>query len=301
MRTIRLLPTVIPVLWMVGLRCAASGATEAESPEAGVVLEGGEIDSRTVAAGARVMVVHGRGERHPVSGEWTRLDTSAGYVHAIHAETLVLAREGDLRQERISLNGIQRLVMEGPPAWEAAIDSTGAAAKAEVSAGGRAPAPGSTSVEVERREERGARVYLKVGSGALGGVVGGFAGVAIGIGLGSTEDCESNDTFCGLEAALAAAFLGATGYTLGAAVGVSRVDPHDRFIPALGGSAAGLIAGACLTAAKGTLWPTLFACPIALATAMSELTRNPPEDRRLSFGLSPTPGRGISAAAALRF
>ena len=114
--------------------------------------------------------------------------------------------------------------------------------------------------------------------------------------------------FCGLEAALAAAFLGATGYTLGAAVGVSRVErlPHDRFIPALGGSAAGLIAGAYLTAAKGTLWPTLFACPIALASepgqpAMSELTRNPPEDRRLSFGLSPTPGRGISAAAALRF
>ena len=177
MRTIRLLPTVIPVLWMVGLRCAASGAAEAESPEAGVVLEGGEMDSRTVAAGARVMVVHGRGERHPASGEWTRLDTLAGYVQAIHVETLVLAREGDLRQERISLNGIQRLVMEGPPAWEAAIDSTGAAAKAEVSAGGRAPRQGAPPWKWKGGRRGAPRaVYLKVGSGALGGVVGGVRG-----------------------------------------------------------------------------------------------------------------------------
>ena len=95
--------------------------------------------------------------------------------------------------------------------------------------------------------------------------------------------------------------MGTPGYTVGAAVGVSRVDPHDRFIPALGGSAAGLIAGLFLTSAADILWPTLFAAPIVTATMMSEWTRNPPEDGRLSFGLSPTPGRGISAAAALRF
>ena len=100
---------LLPVLWVVSPVCA-----ELASAEVGeVVLEAGEISSRTVAAGARVMVVHGRGERHPASGEWTRLDTLAGYVQAVDAGTLVLAREGDLRQQRISLDRIQRLVMGG--------------------------------------------------------------------------------------------------------------------------------------------------------------------------------------------
>ena len=111
MRKIRLLPTVIPVLWMVGLRCAAFGAAEAGAPEAEVVLEAGEIDARTVQGGARVMVIYGRGERHPVSGEWAWLDTTAGWVQAVDVSALVLARERDLRQQRISLDRIQRLVM----------------------------------------------------------------------------------------------------------------------------------------------------------------------------------------------
>ncbi len=90
------------------------------------------------------------------------------------------------------------------------------------------------------------------------------------------------------------------GYTVGAAVGVSRMDPHDRFIPVLGGSAAGLLAGVYLTAAKDTLWPALFACPVLTATMVSEWFRGPPEDSGLSLRLSPHPGRGF-AVAALRF
>ena len=95
--------------------------------------------------------------------------------------------------------------------------------------------------------------------------------------------------------------LGTAGYTVGAAVGVSRVDPHDQFIPVLGGSAAGLIAGFYLTSAAGILWPTLLAAPIVTATVVSEWTRAPPEDPRVSIALQPHPGRGFSAAAALRF
>ena len=101
-------------------------------PKEAVVLESSQIDARTVPAGARVVVVHGRGERHPVSGEWARLDTSAGWVQAVDVSALVLAREGDLRQQRIPLNRIQRLVMAGPPSGGTAIDSMGAARKAEV-------------------------------------------------------------------------------------------------------------------------------------------------------------------------
>ena len=296
------------VLVLACLACAASAFAEVGLRPAKVVLEAGEIDARTVPAGARVAVVHGRGERHPVSGEWARLDTSMGYVQAIDAQTLVLAWEGDLRQERIPLDRIERLVMGGRSAWEALTNSTGAEAKAEASAREDSVlVPGSASVAVEGRAERGFRVLRKVRNGALSGVLGGFAGVAAGVALGA-EDCGSSDgddPWCGSGAFLGALLLGTTGYTVGAAVGVSWEDPHDRFILALAGSAAGVVAGWALVGDPfyvehlGEFWP-LFAAPAVFATLVSELTRNPPEDRRLALRLSPHPGGGF-AVAALRF
>ncbi len=300
MRTIRLLPTVIPVLWMVGLRCAASGAAEAESPEAEVVPEGGEIDSRAVAAGARVMVVHGRGERHPVSREWTRLDTSAGYVQAVDGSTLVLAREGDLRQERISLDRIQRRSLVAPAKTKRRPSLLRSLARREIADSEGRVVPGSTSVEVERREERSVRIFRKLGAGAFGGVVWGLAGSILGAAVFASDGgCEGD--LCGLGIVAGIYLGGVIGYPVGAAVGVSRLDPHDRFISAMAGSAAGLIPGIYLTRAEGILWPTLFAAPIVTATMMSEWSRDPPEDAGISLRLSPTPGRGISAVAALRF
>ena len=234
MRTIRLLPTVIPVLWMVGLRCAASGAAEAESPEAGVVLEGGEIDSRTVAAGAWVMVIYGRGERHPVSGEWARLDTSAGYVQAVDASALVVAREGDLRHERIPLDRIQRLVMEGPPSGEAAINRPGAART------GR-PRPVHLRVSVAGREDEGARIFRKLGLGVLGGVFGAYAGLGVGGILGAGQCSGEEEPFCLPESTV---LVGVAGLALGTAAGVSWSDARARYVPALGGSVVALV-GIC--------------------------------------------------------
>ncbi len=282
---------LVPLLTVLALGRAASTAAEAGMPKEAVVLEAGEIDARTVQAGARVVVVHGRGERHPVSGEWARLDTSAGWVQAVDVSALFLARERGLRQQRIPLDRIQRLVVGGRPAWEAAIDSTGAAGSEKVESVER-PLWG-------REDEREPRVFRKLAAGALGGVVWGLGGSILGAGLASGGGCEGD--LCGA-GAIAGIYLGGLiGYTVGAAVGVSRVDPHDRFIPVLGGSAAGLIAGFYLTGAADILWPTLFAAPIITATMMSEWTRDPPEDLGLSFGLSPTPGRGFSAAATLAF
>ena len=285
---------LIPLLTVLGPGSAGSAtAAEAGTPEEEVVLEASQIDARTVPAGARVVVVHGRGERHRVSGEWARLDTSAGWVQAVDVSALVLARERDLRQQRIPLDRIQRLVMEGPPSGGTAIDSMGAARKAEVESAVR-PLQGP-------EDDREPRVFEKLAAGAIGGVVWGFTGVLAGAAWASTEDCAQENTLCGLGPVVGAVILGTAGYTVGAAVGVSRVDPHDQFIPVLGGSAAGLIAGLYLTSAAGILWPTLFAAPIVTATVVSEWTRAPPEDARLSFGLSPTPGRGFSAAATLAF
>ena len=112
MKTIRMVHGV-HCLVMAGLVCAVSVSAEGGRPPTEVVPEAGEIDAGTVQAGDRVMVVHGRGERHPVSGEWARLDTSAGWVQAVDVSALVLAREGDLRQERIPLDRIQRRSWQG--------------------------------------------------------------------------------------------------------------------------------------------------------------------------------------------
>ena len=96
-------------------------------------------------------------------------------------------------------------------------------------------------------------------------------------------------------------YSGLSAIPVGVAEGVSGVDPHDRATAVLAGSALGMIPGYYLRDAEGFLWPALFAGPIVSATMISESSRDPPEDARLSFGLSPAPGRGVSAAASLRF
>ncbi len=88
-------------------------AGDAEALRAGVILEAGEIDSSTVKVGAYAVVVHGQGERHPLSGEWEQLVTTRGYVQAVDAKDLTLARARDPRQDRIALKRIQTLVLVG--------------------------------------------------------------------------------------------------------------------------------------------------------------------------------------------
>ena len=293
---------LIPLLTMLGPGSAGSAtAAQAGTPEEEVVLEAGQIDARTVPAGARVVVVHGRGERHPVSGEWARLDTSAGWVQAVDVSALVLARAGDLRQQRIPLDRIQRLVMPGPPSVEAATDRPGVARE------GRAQA-GTPPIEVAGRQE--ARIFRKLGVGVLGGVFGAYAGYSMGGILGAGQCSGSEEPFCVPESAV---LVGLAGLALGTAAGVSVSDPRARYVPALGGSVAGLV-GICGAMVgyftlsdgdPGDYWElytaALFGTPAVFATLASERFRNSPKDRRLTFGLSPTPGRGFSAAAALRF
>ena len=296
---------LILVLSVPSPGCAGSAYSEVGAAEAEVVVEAGEIDSRTVAAGARVVVVHGRGERHPVSGEWARLDTLEGYVQAVDAETLVLAREGDLRQERISLDRIQRMIVGGPPSGGAA---TGSVETAMAGEGRRWPgrAIGQSKGRVEERSHRTAR---KLGAGALGGfLAGSFVGVVAG--SVAAEEGEGDDEVLELEP-LTTLFFGTMGYTAGAAAGVSWRDPHDRFVPVMAGSIAGLVAGAAigrinlneynsLSESLRGLW-TLYALPVVFATLASEWSRDPPADLRLSIRLRPHPWGGMSAAAALRF
>ena len=91
------------------------------------------------------------------------------------------------------------------------------------------------------------------------------------------------------------------GYSLGTAIGVSKIDPHDRFIASLGGSVVGLIGGIGLTSISEVLFPSLLVGPIIGATIMSERSRKPPQARRISVDLIPDPKGGLSAVATLCF
>ena len=89
-----------------------------------VILEAGEIDSSTVEVGSYVVVIHGQGERNPVSGEWERLETARGYVRAVDAEKLILVRRQENWTEPIVLDRIQTLVLVGAPYLRGVWDST---------------------------------------------------------------------------------------------------------------------------------------------------------------------------------
>ena len=138
--------------------------------------------------------------------------------------------------------------------------------------------------EVTDTKETGKRITKKLTTGALVGLTGGFLGAAAGYFLFPGHYYRG----------------GLVGYSIGTAAGVSVVDPHDLFTISLGGSVVGLIEGVWLTSASGALWPSLFVSPVAFATMMSELSRSPPEARRFSIGLMPSP-RHLSMVATLRF
>ena len=106
-------------------------------------------------------------------------------------------------------------------------------------------------------------------------------------------------------------FFGLLGYPVGAAVGVSQVDPHDRFVASLMGSLLGNASGFGLAAITGNPY-VLLVCPVAsvaLAVWMSEGSRDrlaesaskPPEVSRFSVGLEPRPRGHLSVIAKLRF
>lgn len=171
------------------------------------------------------------------------------------------------------------------------------------------------SVEPEPPPEARARRLVHMGSGKrvynkliTGTFVGGMAilgGAAVGAILAPAEECPSrdgDDPYCGLAPLATAVLIGSISYPVGTAVGVSRVDPYDRFIASLGGSVVGLIGGIGLTSASpSVLWPSLFVGPVVGATLASELWRKPPQDPRVSVGLAPNPKGGLSAVATLRF
>ena len=313
---VRFFFAAIALIAIVNYAYADTGRGDAE-----VALEAGEIDSSTVEVDDFVIVVYGREEQHPVSGTQARLDTARGYVKAINQRRLIVGLEPDRWSTWIALERIQALVLVGSPSPDAIARASALAAAAieaatvtasflrsgtrdstQAGSGRAIGQPTETLNESSvRTDDMGGpkRIAFKLFSGAFAGSVSAFSGAGIGIAIENCPEGGDPDDWCGFGGAV----LGGTfGCIAGTALGVSNIDPHDRFFFPLLGSLLGFGTGIWLTSASyGELWPSLLVGPVAFATVMSELSRKPPKARRFSVGLIPNPKKGLSAVATLRF
>ncbi len=176
------------------------------------------------------------------------------------------------------------------------------------------------SVRIEDNKGALERISGKLGAGAAGASllfwVGGMIGTRIDEYYGHcrgwfpiNEQHASQEDSC----ADIAGFLGAsTGWVLGASIGVSMVEPNDRFTHSLVGSLGGLVTCGLLTLiSDGTLWPSMVAGPIVGSTVASEWSRHTGlsgksdiaagKARRFSIGLGSGPKGEIAGVLRLRF
>ena len=301
--TVRFLLAAIALLAMVNHAYADSGRDDAE-----VVLEAGEIDSSTVEVGDFVVVIYGQEKQHLVSGTQGRLYTARGYIKAVDQRRLIVGSEPDGWSKWIALERIQALVLVGSPSPDAIARASALATTAIEAATVAAPSlrsgtrdstqaspgravgqltetPERLSGKTQRKDSKGSgkRIAFKLVSGTLSGI-----GVSFG-GLFLSSGAEVRDW-----APITWSVL--IGYPVGSAIGVSLVDPHDRFIHSLIGSLLGV--GVAISASSDI---NFLIFPPILATLASEMFRKPPKARRLSVGLMPNSTGHLSAMATLRF
>ena len=152
-----------------------------------------------------------------------------------------------------------------------------------------------------KQENSGLRILKKVGVGTFSGTA--FALMAIGVQDKIWELYGYPDSAV-FKAASFFLVTGVIGWSVGFPLGVSSVDPYDSLPKTL---LAGFIPGAVevgllLMGNSMTegLW-MLSVGPVISSLIASELSRKPPQDRRVSVGLVPNPKGGLSAIATLRF
>ena len=287
------------------------------------ILEAGEIDSSTVRIGSYVVVIHGQGERNPVSGEWERLETARGYVRAVDKEILTLARGRDGWQERIALDRIQTLVLVGSQSRGVGRrllgqESDGLPATADSDRADAIPDTNIVKTDAEGGTSR--RIKIKLFSSIVGSNIFLGAGFLTGVGIddyygkcrgwfATNEQHISEDGLC---VDIGAAIGASTGWILGAPIGVSMVEPDDRFMHTLAGSLGGMLVCGLLTlVSDGTLWPSLMVGPTVFPIIASEWSRTAElsresledlgEEHPFSLGLMPILGGDFAAVVTVRF
>ena len=292
----RLTVVVWFVLLLIGVGAAASDVPESVRVER--VLTADQIDSSTVAVGAFVVVVYGQGERHPVSGAWAKLDTARGFIKAVDSRRLIVGLAPDGWSKWITLERIQTLSLTDAPLSAVDRDPTRTRMSKPVPPAQTEPVAAHSAA---KREDAGLRVVKKVAVGTFSGIV--FTGMTMGVQDKIFEPYGDPDA----DAYRTLGFLffgGAIGCSIGFPFGVSSVDPYDSFLLTL---LAGVIPGA---AGVGLLWVSndikfllglSYVVPVISSLIVSETSRDFSQDRRVSFGLSPTSTGGLSAVAQLRF
>ena len=158
-------------------------------------------------------------------------------------------------------------------------------------------------------ENEALRFSAKVAAGTVSSIAfTAMSFIQIGVvGQALSDDSYSDDGLEGYGLLYASLYVG---NLVGFPLGVSKVDPHDSLGKTLLGSGVaglgglGLIAIAVITRSETLAHLGVvvsFAAPPIVSIAMSEASRQPPESRRVSFGLAPTPNGDLSAVATLRF
>ena len=294
---IRFILITVVALVAMDLRALADSPIDAEDAvRGGVILKAGAIDSSTVEVGAFAVVIHGQGERQPVSGEWEQLATVRGYVQGVDAETLTLAMGRGGRTRRVSFDRIQTLVLIGVPSPDTlSVENLEPASRR------------SAQSQAGPMEDRGHRILAKLAAGMASSLaVTTISAIFLGKMAREPEEVDGDDPWAG--SVLTYVWGGSIiGWSVGFPLGVTWVDPHDSSSKTM---LAGVASGGVATSLFFSIQePKLFlpsfllmyVGPIIGSMTVSEISTKPPEDRRVSVALSPTPHGGLSAVATLRF
>ena len=229
-----------------------------------------------VAKGRYVGVTYRKGDG--------KTETVEGFVQA-RDETELTIRRG-IWQKKIPLNGIDVLIVcEHPSQLQRARYILGK----------------------ESRQKglfnRDTGVGGKLAAGILAGISLGFlAGTGAVLPL---DKCGSGETFCGW-GKIAVFLTGASaGYIIGCPLGMSIVDPDDRFLNTLAGSllgaGAGVLIGSVTSRNVGAAFIVVSPFGATIGSIIMSERSNPFRSRRFSIGLAPDRNGNVSAIATLRF
>ena len=298
----------------------ASASDIPESVRVEQALTSGQIDSSTVDVGAFVVVVYGQGERHPVSGAWTQLDTVKGSIKAVDSRRLIVGLEPDGWSKWIALEHIQTLSLIGAPLSAADRDHTHTSTAKQVPPAQAKPVAARSDslseqmeamvkryyTKADNRENPDLRIAKKLAAGTFSGVSFAAIGFAI-MDKALNNDSYSDDGLEGIGLLLGGLLIGSW---VGFPMGVSSVDPHDSLgktllgsgVAGLGGLGLGVLGSKMnseVLAQVGLI--SSFVAPPIISIVVSEASRKSPQAHRISVDLVPAPNRGLSAVATLRF
>ena len=146
-------------------------------------------------------------------------------------------------------------------------------------------------------EDGSLRIPKKVAVGTASGIV--FTVLSFGVLGDALSDGSYSDS--GLEAFVIFFYSSNIGFSIGFPLGVSSIDPYDSLPKTLlaGVIPIGLWRMGGSVSVSG-FWTASIVSVISSLT-VSELSRKPPQARRISVGLVPDPKGGLSAVATLRF